>query len=363
MAGISSVVTALQQEFELAKKDLSDVDQNIRKLTGREPGLVVKGKAAVQTTARRSASQLDQDDGYVESDDPKRRRFTAFSKVNRVHSSHEYEEESPITRKPTIASSVVANIRPQKPRTQALEEQKSDSKGMARNRRMFGMILGTLQRFQSDEGKRKETTQRRQQIEKKVDKVAEDEKSAVVKERKELFKNRRNKQAELRKVQFKMERVEVHQDWERSHQHLGSFIRTRTKPYIFYMPKKLTSETEKRLTETKETYRLIVAEKRAKVQKELADIDECYRKEVEDDDGQDDIEEMDDVQELSAQDESTKNEVFDRRDEKVIDDDNGTQICSNQDSEAKVEPMEDSSTIETSDTLAKEKDFEPIYDE
>lgn len=64
----------------------------------------------------------------------------------------ELEEETP--RK--LQSSVVATSR-LKPREHALEEQKSDEKSLARNRRMFGMILGTLQKFQSDESRRRPT--------------------------------------------------------------------------------------------------------------------------------------------------------------------------------------------------------------
>ena len=52
---------------------------------------------------------------------------------------------------------MVATPREVKPRTQALEEQKNDKKSLARNKRMFGMILGTLQKFQSEESMRKDT--------------------------------------------------------------------------------------------------------------------------------------------------------------------------------------------------------------
>lgn len=45
-----------------------------------------------------------------------------------------------------------------------------------------------------------------------------------------------------------------HQQWEKSNQHLANFIQTKTKPHIFYMPKKQTPETEKRLKETKDKY-------------------------------------------------------------------------------------------------------------
>ena len=47
---------------------------------------------------------------------------------------------------------------------------------------------------------------------------------------------------------------EQHQQWEKSNQYLANFIQTKTKPHLFYMPNKLTPETEKRLKETKDKY-------------------------------------------------------------------------------------------------------------
>ena len=36
--------------------------------------------------------------------------------------------------------------------------------------------------------------------------------------------------------------------WEATHRHLLNFIQTKTKPHIFYLPKKHNSKTEERLT-------------------------------------------------------------------------------------------------------------------
>lgn len=79
-----------------------------------------------------------------------------FSHANERSIRYSQEDESNI-RKPTLQSSVIATPKEVKPRTQALEEQKSDKRGMARNKRMFGMILGTLQKFQNEESQRKDT--------------------------------------------------------------------------------------------------------------------------------------------------------------------------------------------------------------
>lgn len=70
--------------------------------------------------------------------------------------------------KPAILSSVVTlpvcqqDVSQQ--RIEAIEVQKNDKKGLARNKRMFGMILGTLERFQSEESHRLETVSRHEYI-------------------------------------------------------------------------------------------------------------------------------------------------------------------------------------------------------
>lgn len=43
-----------------------------------------------------------------------------------------------------------------KHRNQVLEEQKNDKKSMSRNRRMFGHILGTLEKFKNEQSQRKD---------------------------------------------------------------------------------------------------------------------------------------------------------------------------------------------------------------
>lgn len=46
-----------------------------------------------------------------------------------------------------------------------------------------------------------------------------------------------------------------HQEWEKSYQHFGNYIQTKTKPQLFYLPAKHTPETEKKLQETKDKFR------------------------------------------------------------------------------------------------------------
>lgn len=76
-------------------------------------------------------------------------------KRERSFVSEDEEDEAP--KRLVLQSQVIATQKESKPRYQVIEEQLSDTKNMARNRRMFGMILGTLQKFQTEESRRKET--------------------------------------------------------------------------------------------------------------------------------------------------------------------------------------------------------------
>ena len=126
----------------------------------------------------------------------------------------------------------------------AVQDKEPDKKSVVRNRRMFGMIMGTLQKFQSEETQRKVVvsfglfgwfvphrspgnrtfstanlnsfrppthtqTTKREEIEKKLDKADAEEKEAVKKERQSLIRSRKDKQTHLRALEMRMERVEI----------------------------------------------------------------------------------------------------------------------------------------------------------
>lgn len=210
-------------------------------------------------------------------DGVKRKRIASFI---RQESPSEVAADCEPVKKPALMSTIVTKAPAVKPIKCVTENQERDCQGLARNKRMFGMILGTLQKFQTEESRRSSATQRREEIEKKLEQEAEQEKANVKKERTELFRELRDKQATERKLQQKIERVESHEQWEKSQAPLSAFIQTKAKPCIFYLPRKMTPESEKRLKDTKDKYRMIVAEKRAKVQKDLNDIEELYQEEV-----------------------------------------------------------------------------------
>lgn len=65
-------------------------------------------------------------------------------------------DDNEIQYKRSLQSQVVATSWEMKHRNQVLEEQKLDKKSMSRNRRMFGHILGTLEKFKNEQSQRKD---------------------------------------------------------------------------------------------------------------------------------------------------------------------------------------------------------------
>ena len=74
-----------------------------------------------------------------------------------------------------------------------------------RNRRMFGSILGTLQKFRADETKVKDRELKKRQIEAKIDKKTEKEREEAIRQKKELFEDKRRKEREIKVLQVKFE--------------------------------------------------------------------------------------------------------------------------------------------------------------
>ena len=66
---------------------------------------------------------------------------------------------------------------------------------------MFGSILGTLQRFRADESKDKDRDLKKRKIEAKIDQKSEKEKEEAIRQKKELFEDKKKKEREIKVLQ------------------------------------------------------------------------------------------------------------------------------------------------------------------
>lgn len=149
----------LQSELEQAKTSLKGVDENIKRLIGRDPSdlpprAVIKrtpivGERRVRLSRNRSFNH--------ENDEPVNKRRAGVSVFKRLSERVNYDEDVQQQQpQKQMISKVIVTPKELPSRQEALAAQSKDEKSKARNRRMFGALLGTLQKFQQEETKLKQ---------------------------------------------------------------------------------------------------------------------------------------------------------------------------------------------------------------
>ncbi|CEP14735.1 hypothetical protein [Parasitella parasitica] len=124
--------------------------------------------------------------------------------------------------------------------------------GQKRNKRLFGALLGTLNKFKDETEKNSEIDKNRQAINEKLHEKLERERAQLqekMRERKELkIKLAEEKLEKERQLwQEKAERSKLQQD-----EILANFLNTKTRPALYYLPKKLTPAMEERINQQKD---------------------------------------------------------------------------------------------------------------
>ncbi|EFN77246.1 pinin [Harpegnathos saltator] len=268
----------LEAQLEAARDDLRGLDRSIRKILGRdlpdgENGPLqpprISQKRPLQEDRRRMVTEVMNNElsggkrrWQSSNTEPK----TVFSRLSaRVPSNaDDSADEDDSVIKPAVSSRVIATPREIPSRQEVIRRERTDERSRQRNKRMFGALLGTLQKFRQEETKLKAKEDKKAEVEARVEEAKRREKEELRRERQQLFLSRKRQLAEVRALEIKLARSRQFQDWRNAQLFLASFIKTRAQPSIYYVPKRKHPQTELLLAQsTKELYEEI--EKREKI--------------------------------------------------------------------------------------------------
>ncbi|XP_013105652.1 pinin [Stomoxys calcitrans] len=258
----------LQLELENARDTLLVLNDSIRRIVGRTKH-VKDGRSDKVTPYEAKQYETDNlKNRSVDSSTTKKGSGGNRSVFKRLSSpSTRYVDEL----KPRLTSRVIREL---PSRQDIVNAQCADSESRARNRRMFGSLLGTLHKFCQEESRLKQKEEKKAQIEKKLEQQEIIERESLKKERQSLFYYRKRKQLEIKTLEKKISRVKDFETWEASMSSLKPFIKTKTSPSIYFKPKILTLQTQKLQSDCEAALSKIISDKKAALSQELNAMEE-----------------------------------------------------------------------------------------
>ncbi|KAJ8670435.1 hypothetical protein QAD02_001694 [Eretmocerus hayati] len=287
----------LEAQLAAAKDDLRGLEKNIRKILGRDsqpdgengsfqnqkqqqqqPSPRVPQKRPLQEDRRRQPQEFT-NNGF-----PTKRRWsggpnaepkTVFSRLSaRVSSTADDSgDEDDAGYRPAVSSRVIATPREIPSRQDVMRRESTDERSKQRNRRMFGALLGTLQKFRQEETKLKAKEDKKAEVEARVEEAKRKEKEELKRERQQLFLNRKQQLAQVKALETKLARSKQYQDWRSAQIPLLNFIKTKTNPPIYYLPKRSTPETDALIQESSKALKAEIDRREKMLIEELEEIE------------------------------------------------------------------------------------------
>ncbi|CAO3631935.1 unnamed protein product [Mucor fragilis] len=124
--------------------------------------------------------------------------------------------------------------------------------GQKRNKRLFGALLGTLNKFKDETEKNSEVDKNRQAINEKLHEKLEKERAQL----QESLRERREEKMRLAEEKLEKERQLWQEKKERSKlqqdELLANFLKTTAQPALYYLPQKLTDSMQNKINQQKE---------------------------------------------------------------------------------------------------------------
>jgi len=260
----TSEIHTIEEELKALQKQRQEVEQRLKGLESKKPQEGhLKGKESGNNRSGAGSNKRlrEEREPYSTSNrrEPVDRNRNAdndhLSKKSRLSSvvskqgdsrndrerHREKDRDSSTSGKPKLTSAIVSTnpvpVVGEKPRP-SLNTNSTEAK--SRNKKLFGVILGTLNSFKSDITKKSQSSVRREELEQKVQaKVIQEQENFVELQRRNLQEEKEKELALREDIKKKQEEKELELltlKWQQHRNQLSNFIRTETKPYIYYRP-------------------------------------------------------------------------------------------------------------------------------
>uniref|UniRef100_A0A0K8UPW9 Pinin n=2 Tax=Bactrocera latifrons TaxID=174628 RepID=A0A0K8UPW9_BACLA len=250
---IANCCEVLQKELQETKGRLDVLNDNIRKIVGRPREL-----------GNEKTMDSSKDEGCQKYGSERKNRRTSDCKsvFNRLSISNDL--------RPRLSSRVIKEL---PTRQEVLKAQGSDSESRARNRRIFGCLLGTLHKFCQEESRLKLKEDKKAQVERKLEQQQLLEREALRKERDFLLIKRQKKQEKITTLELKINRLKDFTAYEKTLNNCKSCIKTKTEPSIYYKPYKYCKKTEILLISSQELLQTEIRKRKILLDNELKEFD------------------------------------------------------------------------------------------
>ncbi|CAL8089064.1 unnamed protein product [Calicophoron daubneyi] len=247
-------VDVLRQNLEIAREQLKSVENDIKRITGRDPSDDRHLRKIFDTSLKRSGAKLPIKPSLL------RNAFESL-KTDRQKLPEDDLQVS-------IASSVV-RVGESRSRSDASKVLRQSDK--ERGRRMLGILQSTLNQFkaESQAAIAKPQMAKRLQVDAKVEARAEEEKESLRRERADLFRARREQQIEVNLLQQKMRMAKEFEAWKTEMQKMAGFCRTEQTPHIYFRPKIPNDESNRRVLLTTQAINDLISHRQKRLEFEF----------------------------------------------------------------------------------------------
>jgi hypothetical protein len=280
--------------INLSSEDLRRVRQelwsNLQDIDSRLKQTYVPPHFRITTSSTNNQRTFSTNDHQTSTDslsNAKRSRISSssYDEHNTSLPENNFDESS----SKSLHSSIVPTNKIIKTKDDLISLVNRDQQSTGRNRRMFGVLLGTLNKFKAEANAYNEQTigLKRHEIERRLEEKQTKEREDKQHERTELIVTKKNCQQKLKLVNIKLEIMQRMANHEKIHLPLRNFIRTKSKPYVFYLPKGSIDEIfEKKFQESQGDIDKEIEEFKRDCQRELDLLDDTTNNHNNNDDDQ-----------------------------------------------------------------------------